>query len=321
MNANVIKVVKYRMAPGRYLPAPFFCATLVLAVALVGCRGDVEAEIDTHDPNHESRLGKLEKITNQLDQDQNAQDQSIALTRQAFAESMRTVDACQTYLAKLDTRLSDIKPAHLPEWQEMYDALTNPNALADPDFGLGLDHKPVHFFRHEQQISDVTDSGLRTEAVALSNQQAIAEQAKRFHDINQNLERLSRLAAQQSSDFTRRFSAMEGRIADLQQGVTTLDTTVGDLQGVVGRLEGRLHVIEQLLRKYDIATMDQRLGNAESALVAIENRTSSLEGRVTVNEGDLQNLNQNVIDLELQITKTSSDLGQLQQRVEILENP
>lgn len=295
-------------------------AFVVVLVTLFGCREDVERQVDTKNANYEHRLGALEDRSDVLGMEQSDQREDIYVTRLKYDENMATVSSCQSYLSRLDKRLNEMRPQDLPEWQEMYDALTSPKAAHDPDFGLGKQHLPVHFFAQERRLDHIESQEQSREALVKVHQQTIEQHEKLLAQVSANMNGINELIVQQQSDFDRRLDGMANQLVSMQNFLNTMDAGLKNVQGVTKRLEGRLQVLEQLLRTYDIATMDRRLGDAETAIVGLETRTGQVEGRLTVAEGDIQNLDQEVIDIEIQLSKTNTDVSALDQRVAQVES-
>jgi chromosome segregation ATPase len=285
---------------------------LVTCAALVqlSCDNKIDNQQDQGamvNQQYEAKMGQLEKDVDTLAVSNSYQQNGFKLMQEV---GQRT----QAYLGELSDNLNGARAPHLPKWEEMFDVLTNPAAMTDESFVLGAEGKQNNFFRQQEDLNGHAmvladhDQTLAQHRETVNTHGKIIEEHERdFSRMDDSLQEVNRQVDLKFTALDEAVKVYDGRIADMENRMRTMEITFRDLQrqvnDKVAGFEARLTRIERLLDTHDLKKMAERIKKLEETTLDHGNRIKKLEtdieleqNKVADNTKDLQDLGIDVND-------------------------
>jgi hypothetical protein len=259
----------------------------------------------------EQRVGDLEKEAtagSAVDEDQ---EQGARLTQQS-------VSATNEYLAKLYKNINETRAQDLPEWQDMYAALTNSAAMENPDYGLGPRKETTNFQRLHRR-SDTTDSAVAVINTRLGEQAAVdTAHAKslevileRLATIDRNIQDLNNTVTEKFKSVDKLLTEYDGRITGVENRMKTVEVDLDSFRTEFVGYRQRVTNIETLLRRYDLAVMHNDINVLRDITTNHEERILDLTGKVQINTSEILVTKSNLIEAEQELSGVSAEVGGL----------
>ncbi len=289
---------------------------IIIASSFIACFGcstepNNKMPADQSSQDLEKRVGDLEKEATAGSAVDDEQEQGAHLTQQS-------VSATNEYLAKLYKNINDTRPQDLPEWQDMYNALTDKTAMENPNYGLGP-RKDITNFQRLQKKTDTTDAAVGSINSKLIEHAALdAAHAKSLEVILERLATIDRNIKDLNTTVTEKFKSVDkllteydGRITGVENRMKTVEV---DLDGFRTEFVGyrqRVTNIETLLRRYDLAVMHNDINVLRNITTNHEERILDLTGKVQINTSEIAVTKANLIEAEQELSGVSAEVGGL----------
>lgn len=297
--------------------------TRVLLVALGSSLAGCDAGVEHAFPREEMTNAEYEAEQRQLAARQAAVETRLTDNAGALQLGNDLIQRCHAYMDTIHTNMNTLRPQHLPEWQAMYDALVDPAFTTDPN--LRLAGEQTNAFRQAQAHGALRTAYETTADEVAQNIHELDLHDERLASLDRNMAELNRTVDGAMARVNERLKVYDGRITAVENRVDSLDLAFRELKSEIGprltAIESQLEAINLLLQQYNLADMDRRIGLAEAWL-------QEHEKRIGTNETEILRLDQaiNGVDSELQQTKvnlsrTNSDLKNLEQLVEFHHPP
>lgn len=291
----------YQLKRGRGVRAVILTCGLIA----FGCGEEADnnfAQMSLENEQYEHKLSELEKQVGTLSQTSDYHSDDFKLTH-------NTVLQCQDYLEKLYLNINSTHENHLPDWQQMFDVLTNSEALSDPEFKIGFPAMTNNFYRHSVSIwensNKIEDASLKLDKVETetsSNSVALRDVNAHLSTIDSTVETLNATLSTKFQAIDKVLEAYNGRIRASEDRMAALETSFRDVERRVNNFESRIYALEKILTQYNIPGMSRRLGEAEAMI-------SSHGDKITAAETDIGLLKSSVGTLQDDLNATNQELG------------
>lgn len=297
--------------------------TVLLAIAVTAsCSDDLNNELPSEREVSQlkGRVDSLERDVIVVAENEEENEQATRLTREAMLETNR-------YLDTLYKNINSTRPQDLPEWQEMYVALTNESSMTDPEFGLGLRKLRTNFSRlHEyaETNSDMNDEQndrlASKDQVDAQHDNTLNRILDRLSTIDANINELNKVVDDKFQAVDKLLSDYEGRIVGVENRMRTVEIDLDAFRGEFVEYKQRVSNIENLLKRYDLAVMSNDIRDLKQITTNHEERLIEMDGRIQINTSEISLNRTNLDDTDQELSTVSTDVGQLKVSVqEILE--
>lgn len=276
----------------------FVYAALTLGLnSLTACSNEMDntpPQPVMENQEYESKISDLEKKVGSLDNTTGYYSESYRLTQETQKRS-------HDYLDKLYRNINNTRAEHLPEWQQMYDTLTDETALTSEQFALGYPPKVTNFYRlnlkttqHDATLDQHTDQ-LKTQNQAITaNTEALRIQNERLGTIDRNIADLNALMVQKFAavdkalgDYSDRITAIENRMESMETAFANLKS---DLVPKISQLDARLKNVEKLLADNNLANFKRRIMKLEEENLEQFTQISNLETSLSQARTDITSM-------------------------------
>jgi predicted nucleic acid-binding Zn-ribbon protein len=281
---------------------------------IYGCGDQIENQFippDPTNPEYERKFSTLEKQVGNLNQTSQHHSDDFKLTH-------NTVLQCQEYLSILHENINQTREEHLPEWQQMFDALTNRDAMHNPEFVIG---NPPFITNFYHQSSAIKGQAARLDAADAKLERVTEEsrvQASTLGDHSARLSTLDGSIAHINATLQAKFEAIDkilddynGRIRAVEDRMVAVDTRVGVMESRVGAYDSRIRAVEQILTQYNIAGMDRRLRTSEATLTNHSGFITELQSSLGLAQGEMKSTRDDLRQTQQELTRSTNELRQL----------
>lgn len=281
-----------KMANHHYLPTNliFLLAVSFAAPLFIGCDKNIDNKPQAEPMVNGSYEAKMNKIEKNID----ALSSTALHQEEGYKLSYETQKSTHDYLGKLYANITSTPPEALPEWEEIYLALTSDEALMSSEFVLGRPGKVTNFYKHQQLIVGQEeklnthqkkiaehDGALNAQAILLNtHDQVMARMEKVMLDANAEVTAQLKVLADSLGNFESRIKTMEAQNQEMKQ-------TVSNFDGRVKRLETSVEGIRAELNTYNLYGMSQDIKALQQNFTEATQRIQTLEGDVGKNKTDI----------------------------------
>jgi hypothetical protein len=232
--------------------------------------------------------------------------------------TMQTIGDTNNYLSKLYANINSTRVEDLPEWEDMYRAITDQQAMQDPEYGLGPRRLETNFHRLDVQTDDNATSidAVSTDLAKndlLDQQQTDSLQLilQRLNTIDSNIGDLNKAVDQKFKTVDRKLAEYDGRMVGVENRMDTVEVSLESFRFDFEKYKQRVTNMENLLRKYDLAIMHASIQDLKEVTTNHDQRLTDLQGRVLNNSSDITVLRNNLYDAEQEISSNSASSGTL----------
>lgn len=290
--------------------------------SLILACGNPSNELPSEERNDEleTRIDELSKEVTQVSSNDRYQEQGARLTHETVGET-------NTYLNTLYKNINSTRVEHLPEWQEMYTALTQPEAMEDPNFGLGSRNTQTNFHTlhnaTQNNHASIEDVNKRVEAnsAALTTQATTLQTiANRLETIDNNITDLNRVVDLKHKQVDKLLQDFEGRIVGIENRMDTMEKDLDLFRSEFGAYKQKVENIERQLSRYKLATMFNDIRNLKKVTENHETRIIDLDGRVNTNMAEIDNNRADIESVSFEVSEISSETRTLRVQTDQILN-
>lgn len=264
---------------------------------VIGCNNDIDnapPQPKMENQEYEEKISDLEKKVGTLDNTTGYYSEGYKLTQET---QKRTHD----YLAKLYQNINSTRAEHLPEWQEMYDALTDEAAMTNGGFTLGFPKKTTNFFRLNS-VTTAQSQELDSHAKALENDRrdidnntkSLAIQNERLGTIDRNIADLNAILIKKFEAVDKALGDYSDRITAIENRMTSMETSFGNLKAdlvpKISQIDARLKNVEKLLTDNNLANFKRRITKLEEESLEHSTQIGSLETELSQVRTDMTSM-------------------------------
>lgn len=277
------------------------------ALALSSCGGSLDNKRPPSDRNaqYEHDIATLQKDVGVL-----SANNDLSLDKDKV--DSETLRAYHDYLARLSANIDSTRPQDLPEWREMYDALTSDKARFEDNYALGTPGKPTNFFKVQQSLTNVDKVQQQHGSTIIQIQGSVSTHENRLNTIEHNITEINNTLTAKFQAVDKTLGEFSGRIGDVENRVRTNELALNDLRTTLNaRIDGlelRLAAVEGLLSQHDIADIDRRLGVTEGRVEALEQTSIKLTTDMMQAQTAISTMQNDAIQLQIDTSRINSDL-------------
>jgi DNA repair ATPase RecN len=232
--------------------------------------------------------------------------------------TMQTIGNTNTYLSELYANINSTRAQDLPEWEDMYRAITDHQAMQDPEYGLGPRRLETNFHRLDIQ-TDENATSINTVSTDLEKNELLDQQQtdslqlilQRLNTIDSNIGDLNKAVDQKFKTVDRKLAEYDGRMVGVENRMDTAEVSLESFRFDFEKYKQRVTNIENLLRKYDLAIMHASIQDLKEVTTNHDQRLTDLQGRVLNNSSEITVLRNNLYDAEQEISSNSASSGTL----------
>ena len=287
--------------------------SLVACLSISACSTEPNNDMPKNKSNQdlEKRVGDLEKEATAGSAVDDEQEQGARLTQQS-------VSATNEYLAKLFKNINDTRPQDLPEWQDMYTALTDKNAMENPDYGLGPRKEMTNFHRLQTKtdstngaVSAINATLLEHAATDIGHNKSIEVVLERLATIDRNIKDLNTAVTEKFKSVDKLLAEYDGRITGVENRMKTVEVDLDSFRTEFVGYRQRVTNIETLLRRYDLAVMHNDINILRDITTNHEERILDLTGKVQINTSEIAITKANLVETDQELSKVAAEVGGL----------
>lgn len=296
----------------------FATISVLLFHSLSGCSDELDNDLPKNEDEKvlEQRLESLEKDVTVVSANDRHREQGLRLTKKTLGET-------NEYLTQLYTNINSTKAEDLPEWQEMYTALTDDRAVEEAGYGLGPRNIGTNFYKlkllSDQNYSEI---GLLDEGLSANDKLDEAQNKTldtildRLATIDRNIRNLNTAVEDKFKDVDKTLADYAGRIDGVENRMKTMEVDIDTFRQEFVSYRQRVTNIEELLRRYDLATMHNDIRNLKETTANHDQRLIDLLGRVQINSSEISVVRNDLIEAEQELSGVSSEVGNLKAGVD-----
>jgi len=290
-----------------------YCLLISIILALSGCSDEPDNTLPSNssDSALESRIDELERDSAADSANARHQEKGNRLT-------LQTVGEANAYLKELYANINETREQDLPEWQDMYTAMTNKEAMEDPNYGLGPRKLETNFHRLQVSASENT-SEIGTLSTKLEANSVVDKQQNeslqlvlsRLATIDSNIKELNKTVNDKFKQVDKKLSDFDGRIVGIENRMKTVEIDLDSFRSEFVEYKQRVTNIENILRRYDLAVMHGDIKNLKEIASNHDERLIDLFGKVQINTSEIAINRNNLTEAEQEISGLSSEVGTL----------
>jgi chromosome segregation ATPase len=292
----------------------YLTGLLMMGAGSISCGGAANNQLPPQDPTnpeYEKKFEALEKEVGALNQTTEFHSDDFKLTHD-------TMTQCKEYLSVLYENINATREDHLPEWQQMFAALTSREAMTDPEFKIGNPPFATNFYLQNLAITSNTER-LDAAASRLERlQQDSQTQTSNLRDLTERVSTIDGTIGHINATLQAKFQAIDkvledynGRVRAIEERMVAVDTRVGVIESRVGAFDSRLRALEQQLTTYNIPGMDRRLRTAEATLTNHTGSIIELQAGLSTTQGELGSVREDLRGTQEELTRSTNELRQL----------
>ncbi len=311
--------LKQQVVGLRSCHAFFFVA--FATTAFLGCDKNIDNKPSPEpmvNGTYEAKMNKIEKNIDALSNTAEHQESGYRL-------SYETQKSTHDYLDKLYANISTTKPEALPEWSEMYLALTSDEAMQSSEFVLGSPGRVSNFYKHQQLITAQENTlnehekklaqqegTLKSQGILLNtHDQVMARMEKVMLDANAEVASQLKILADSLGNFESRIKTMEAQNQEMKQTVGNFDSRVRNLETKVEGIRAELNNYNLYGMSQDIKALKENFTQASQRIQTLESDVGKNKTDIAKNIEDLQSTDTDIAKIELTRQQLSTDIAKL----------
>ncbi len=287
--------------------------SLIACMTLTACSTEPTNDMPANKSSQdlEKRVGDLEKEATAGSAIDQEQEQGARLTQQS-------VSATNEYLAKLYKNINDTRPQDLPEWQDIYTALTDKDAMENPDYGLGPRKEMTNFHRLQKKtdatngsVNAINATLLEHAATDIGHNKSLEVVLERLATIDRNIKDLNTTVTEKFKSVDKLLAEYDGRITGVENRMKTVEVDLDSFRTEFVGYRQRVTNIETLLRRYDLAVMHNDINILRDITTNHEERILDLTGKVQINTSEIAITKANLVETDQELSKVAAEVGGL----------
>lgn len=285
----------------------------IVYLSISGCSGELDNDLPKHADNKvlEHRLESLEKDVTVVSANDRHREQGSRLTKKTLGET-------NNYLTQLYANINSTRADDLPEWQEMYTALTDDRAIEEAGYGLGPRNIGTNFYKlkllSDQNYTEIgqLDAGLTAnDKLDVAQNKTLDIVLERLATIDRNIKNLNTAVEDKFKAVDKTLADYAGRIVGVENRMKTMEVDIDTFRQEFVSYRQRVTNLEELLRRYDLATMHNDIRNLKETTANHDQRLIDLLGRVQINSSEISVVRNDLIEAEQELSGVSSEVGNL----------